>query len=223
VRLKDMKLTKYIHSCILLEENGEKLLIDPGIFTFSQGVPVDTFSGVKTIVITHNHPDHIDLENVKAIVSMGGATIVANKELEKVLRDAGVETTFITGNEYKTENFTIEGIEAAHEKILSQSIPENYAYRINGTVLAVGDSFAPRLRELTGIQTLMLPVMAPWNTELDVFDFAKAIAPKKIIPVHDGYAKEFFLKARYDNYKKNFEKEGIEFVSLSNSGDSTEI
>jgi L-ascorbate metabolism protein UlaG (beta-lactamase superfamily) len=218
-----MKLTKYIHSCVLLEENGEQLLIDPGIFTFSQGVPVETFGGAATIVITHNHPDHVDPENVKKIVAMSGATIVTNEELKTVLIDAGIETTFVTDAEYKTDNFTIEAIKAAHENILSDSIPENYAYRINGTLLAVGDSFAAQLRELSGIDLLMLPVMAPWNTELDVFDFAKAIAPKKIVPVHDGYAKDFFLKGRYANYAKNFEKEGIEFIALSNPGDSMEL
>jgi L-ascorbate metabolism protein UlaG (beta-lactamase superfamily) len=28
-----MKLTKYTHACIVLEEQGEKLVIDPGGFT----------------------------------------------------------------------------------------------------------------------------------------------------------------------------------------------
>ena len=62
--------------------------------------------------------------------------------------------------------------------------------------------------------------MAPFTTELQVTAFADALQPKQILPVHDGYAKDFFLKQRYENYGKHFEKKGIQFHKPMKVGDS---
>ncbi len=32
-----MKITKYIHSCLLLEKDTDKILFDPGKFSFAEG------------------------------------------------------------------------------------------------------------------------------------------------------------------------------------------
>jgi len=42
-------------------------------------------------------------------------------------------------------------------------------------------------------------------------------------PIHDGYAKEFFLESRYQNFQKFLKKENIEFQWMSNAGDYFEI
>jgi L-ascorbate metabolism protein UlaG (beta-lactamase superfamily) len=61
-----MQIKKYLHSCILIEESGKKLLFDPGAFVFIEGkfkpeeiVPVDV------VVVTHSHPDHFFPEALK--------------------------------------------------------------------------------------------------------------------------------------------------------------
>lgn len=218
-----MKLTKYIHSCVLLEEGGELLLIDPGSFTFLQGVRVELFKDVQTILLTHNHPDHIDPDAIRTIVSMGNARIVANGQIKEALTDQGIMADFCTDLKYSTEHFSIEAFPADHEPILAEAVPQNYAYLINRKVLATGDSFAPHLANVGDVQVLLLPITAPWCTELEVFDFAKAVAAKRVVPVHDGYAKDFFLKSRYENYKKYINAEGMKFEELANPGDSINI
>ncbi|MBA3788843.1 MBL fold metallo-hydrolase [Patescibacteria group bacterium] len=218
-----MKLTKYIHSCVFLEKNGEKLLIDPGIFTFMQDVTPETFKDVRTILITHNHPDHVDPKALKIIVEMSGATIVTNEEVQKALEAADVQTTFVTGLNYETSEFKIEGIAAAHANILSDTLPKNTAYLINQVLLVPGDSFSETLTQLGGVEVLLLPIMAPWMTELSVAEFARLVHPKRIVPIHDGYAKDFFLQNRYENFKKNFSKDGMVFEMLAKPGDSIEI
>jgi len=40
--------------------------------------------------------------------------------------------------------------------------------------------------------------MAPYLTGLRGADFARSMKPQEILPMHDGYAKPFFLKQRYD-------------------------
>jgi len=61
--------------------------------------------------------------------------------------------------------------------------------------------------------------LAPFTTELIVSAFADALKPKQILPVHDGYAKDFFLEQRYKTYSEHFEKSGIIFHKISLPGD----
>lgn len=65
--------------------------------------------------------------------------------------------------------------------------------------------------------------MAPWTTELEIEAFAHRISPEQIIPIHDGYAKDFFLKQRYANFEKHFSKSGIKFHSTGKPGDFMEV
>ena len=90
--------------------------------------------------------------------------------------------------------------------------------RMTFLACASSDSFDRSLDVCRGIELLALPITAPWTTELGVAEFALRLAPKKVFPIHDGYAKDFFLASRYDNYGKYFAKEGIEFVRLEKAG-----
>jgi len=106
---------------------------------------------------------------------------------------------------------------AAHEPVLGSPIPENTAYVVDDTLLHPGDSYASTLDAFAGIPVLALPVMAPWTNEIDTAAFAERVAPKLVVPIHDGYCKEFFLEMRYKNFEKYFATKGIEFRSLAES------
>ncbi len=219
-----MRIYKYIHSCLLVEEGAEKILFDPGTFSFIEGkVRPDTFKDVATVILTHEHPDHVDISALKSILALSGASVITNSEGKTALAKENIEARVLEEGDYQTKNVTIRALPAAHEKILSDTIPQNTAYVINDTFLNPGDSFASSLFALKGIRALALPSMAPWNTELTIAQFAEAIAPQIIIPVHDGYAKDFFLKQRYDNYEKYFSTRGIKFQRMSTPGDFVDV
>ncbi len=219
-----MRIYKYIHSCLLVEEGDEKILFDPGIFSFIEGqVRPETFKDVSTVIITHQHPDHVDVSALKNILALSGAVVITNSEGKTALQKENIGVQVLEEGDYRTKNMTIHALPAAHEKILSPTLPQNTAYIINDAFLNAGDSFASSLSALKGIQALALPVTAPWNTELAVAQFAETIAPQIVIPVHDGYAKDFFLKQRYDNYEKHFSEHSIQFQKMSTSGDSVDI
>lgn len=92
-----------------------------------------------------------------------------------------------------------------------------------GIFLNPGDSFAKDLDAKAGTPVLALPIMAPWNTELEVAEFAQRMQPRRIIPIHDGYAKDFFLQQRYENFTKFFAQRGMRFEPLRTPGDAIEI
>lgn len=219
-----MRISKYIHSCLLVEEGGEKILFDPGIFSFiEQRVRPETFKDVSIVILTHQHPDHVDMVALKSILAESGASVITNSEGKSALAKENIEVRVVEEGSYQSKNCTIRALSAPHEKILSPSLPQNTAYIINDTFLNPGDSFASLLSPLKGIHTLALPVMAPWNTEVAVAQFAETIAPQMVIPVHDGYVKDFFLKQRYANYERYFSPMGIVFQSMSEPGDSIDV
>jgi L-ascorbate metabolism protein UlaG (beta-lactamase superfamily) len=219
-----MRVYKYIHSCLLVEEGGEKILFDPGIFSFIEGkVHPETFKDVSTVILTHQHPDHVDISALKRILAQSRASVVTNTEGKTALAKENIAVSVLEEGILQTQNYTIRALPVEHEKILSATLPQNTAYVINDTFLNPGDSFASLLFALKGIRVLALPIMAPWNTELAVARFAEAMAPQLVIPVHDGYAKEFFLQQRYQNYEQHFSTKGITFQRMSDTGDFVDI
>ncbi|WP_140416411.1 MBL fold metallo-hydrolase, partial [Arthrobacter globiformis] len=63
-----MKLTKFTHACVRLEKDGQVLVLDPG--TFSE--TAEALDGAHAVLITHEHPDHIDVPAVAAALGDNG-------------------------------------------------------------------------------------------------------------------------------------------------------
>jgi L-ascorbate metabolism protein UlaG (beta-lactamase superfamily) len=209
-----LRLRKYGHSCLLLEERSESLLFDPGQpdFLDAKATP-DTFASVSVIVVTHWHPDHADPDLIRRIVERSGAKVLANADAQRELRTTGVEALVAEEGVRSYGAFKLQMIRSPHAPILGSIPPENTAYLVNDRLLNPGDSFDARLAEFRDVPVLALPVTAPWTTELDSADFADRIAPRRVVPVHDGYLREFFRKRRYQAFGQHFQKKQIRFES----------
>ena len=219
-----MRITKYIHSCLLFEHEGEKLLFDPGNYSFIEGrVTPETFRDVSTVVITHNHPDHLDLEPLKRILALSGADVITNGEVAAQLRDQEIDATTIEEGTHSAGAFILRAIPTGHEAILADTLPRHTAFLVNERVLNVGDSFQDPLLPYAGVEVMVMPVMAPFLTEVGAVDFARRMRPRQIIPVHDGYAKDFFVHLRYANYDRVFTAMEIQFHQLAELGDSVTV
>src|SRR5215203_1205897 len=200
-----VRISKYIHSCLLFEHEGEKLLFDPGTYSFLEGrVTPETFRDVSTVVITHSHPDHLALEPLKQILAVSGADVVTNGEVAVILRDEGIDATTIEEGTLTAGAFTLRAIPTPHEAILTDTVPRHTAFLVNDQVLNCADSFADPLLPYAGVELLIMPVMAPFLTEVGAAAFARRMRPSQVIPVHDGYVKDFFVRLRYDNYSRVF-------------------
>ncbi|MBW8872944.1 MAG: MBL fold metallo-hydrolase, partial [Leifsonia sp.] len=58
-----MRLTKFEHAGLLLEQDGQKLFVDPGSFTS----PLTDTANAVAVVITHEHPDHWTPEQLNRV------------------------------------------------------------------------------------------------------------------------------------------------------------
>jgi L-ascorbate metabolism protein UlaG (beta-lactamase superfamily) len=214
-----VRISKYVHSCLLFEHEGEKLLFDPGNYSFIEGrVTPETFRDVSTVVITHSHPDHLALEPLKQILALSGADVVTNGEVAAILQGEGIDATTIEEGTLTAGAFTLRAIPTPHEAILADTMPRHTAFLVDDRVLNCGDSFADPLSPYAGVEMLIMPVMAPFLTEVGAAAFARRMRPREVIPVHDGYAKDFFVNQRYDNYARVFTEMNIEFHKLAEPG-----
>ena len=71
-----MRLTKYGHSCLLVEEGPARLLLDPG--TLSGGF--EELEGLTAVLVTHQHADHLDLQRLRTLLDRNpGARVLCDE------------------------------------------------------------------------------------------------------------------------------------------------
>jgi L-ascorbate metabolism protein UlaG (beta-lactamase superfamily) len=179
-----MKITKYGHSCLLVEEKSARLLIDPG--GFSSGF--EAITGITAVLYTHQHGDHFDPAKLKVIAD--------NNPLVQILADEGtaaqigLDTAGLSiarhGESTELGGVTVEVIGHEHA-VIHPSIPgtPNVGYLVAGRLFHPGDAFTPIGREL---EILALPLVAPWSKISETADYLLEINPRIAFPIHDAVA-----------------------------------
>ena len=180
-----MKVTKFGHCCLLIEEGGLRVLTDPG--TYSSGF--DVLRDIDLVLITHEHADHFHIESLKAVLAANPqAKVVTNHAVAKLLADAALAAELLEdGQSRDYKNVSIEGIGTAHA-VIYPSIPGvvNTGYLIGKKLFYPGDAFTLPERP---VDILALPVAGPWMKISEAIDYARAVKPKIWFPVHDGSLK----------------------------------
>ncbi len=176
-----MKLTKYTHACIVLEEQGKKLIIDPGSFTADFGDTDD----VAGVVITHIHADHFDPENLEAILSANpGIKVYTTPEVVEQWSDEHA-VAVAAGESLQAGPFTLEFFGQKHTEIHSlKPVADNIGVMVNNTLYYPGDSFTQPERP---VAVLALPASAPWLKTSESIDYLQAVKPSTFFfRTHDG-------------------------------------
>lgn len=166
-----MKLTKYAHACLVLEEQGKKLIIDPGGFSKNFG-DLDNILGV---VITHIHGDHFDPDNLQAILMANpGVKIFTTPEVIAQWKDSHAEAVK-AGDTQKVGPFNLEFFGEKHTEIHSlKPVADNIGVMINNSLYYPGDSLTVPDRP---VPVLALPANAPWLKMSESIEFLKVINP----------------------------------------------
>ena len=204
-----MKISKHSHSCLLIEENSKRILIDPGVYTEEDSsLSLDQLSSLEYILLTHNHSDHLSVSLIKKLVGkFPQVTIITNYEGIETLEKDDIKAT-----NSSTSDITM--IPAIHEKFLTQVIPaENTLFTLFNRLTHPGDSFD----FTTSSEILALPITAPWGSTTKAVEKALEVRPKIIIPIHDWHWKDAARQQFYSVLQGIFAKEGIDFKPLENN------
>jgi L-ascorbate metabolism protein UlaG (beta-lactamase superfamily) len=181
-----MKITKLAHACLILEEQGKKLVIDPG--TFLQ-IKFNDLTDVAGIVVTHVHADHLDEGRIEEIMANNPeAQIFSTQEVADQLKDKKVNV--VTGSSNATVGpFNLEFFGGQHA-VIHNSFPtnQNVGVLVNKNLYYPGDSFT--VPSGIGVNVLAIPTSAPWLKIGESIDFLTAVKPKRVFPTHNGLNSE---------------------------------
>lgn len=196
-----MKIQKFLHSCLLMEKDNKRLLIDPGSFCFIEGqIKPSDLGAVDVILLTHNHADHFEVKALEEILSAKAATILTIPEIGKTLDEHHIPYQLIEpGQSTELEGFSIQTVRAPHGS-LPVPVPENIGFVVNG-VFHPGDSYEPVMAPTCNV--LALPIAGPWLNLNQAMALVDAVQPKQIIPIHDAILKDFMRKRIYEGPLKS--------------------
>ena len=207
-----MKLTKYEHSCVVLEKDGEFLVIDPGGLSESFLAP-DNCIG---IVVTHEHFDHLDQDRlVSVLVKNPNAKLYVNADIAAQLREQ-LKTSVVLiapGDIKKAGEFKLEFVGGIHEVVRPEITPcANTGVIVDELFYHPGDAhFVPE----KPVVWLGVPINAPWSKVSETNDFVKATKAKYAIPIHDGLLSAEGLPTYESHIKAACEIVGTEYHPLS--------
>jgi L-ascorbate metabolism protein UlaG (beta-lactamase superfamily) len=177
-----MKITKFGHSCLLVEEKETRIIIDPGSFSSLQ----NGVQNIDAVLISHEHQDHLDIFSLQNIIkSNPQAIIYSNKTVAEKLSIENIPCLVLESNQIVfIKDVSVEICGSEHAEILP-TIPliQNSGFIIAGRLFFPGDAFTVPNKS---VEILALPVCAPWSKLSEVISYLKKVKPKIAFPVHDA-------------------------------------
>ncbi|WP_426564816.1 MBL fold metallo-hydrolase [Angustibacter sp. McL0619] len=185
-----MLITHLGHSCLLVEVDGARLLLDPGVF--SRGF--EELTDLDAVLITHQHADHVDVERLPTLLEANdGARLVAEPETAAELRQAGIEAEPLhAGDTLEVAGTTLRGAGGRHA-VIHPEIPRvgNVGMLVgtsradggDGLLLHPGDAYDVVPGD---VDVLALPLNAPWAKVSETIDYLRAVSPSVAVPIHDA-------------------------------------
>jgi L-ascorbate metabolism protein UlaG (beta-lactamase superfamily) len=177
-----VRITKFSHSCVRVEGAGV-LVMDPG--SFSERSALD---GADALLITHEHADHVD---VGAVTEAAGRRpdlrVYAHPDVLATL--PGVSGTAVEpGQEFEAAGYRVRTFGGLHATI-HPDIPRvaNIAFLVaddSSNFYHPGDSYV--VPENTEVDTLFVPLNAPWAKVSETVDFIRAVHAGRAFALHDA-------------------------------------
>ena len=202
-----MKITKFEHSCLLVEmpaPQNRTTLFDPGMMS-ETALDVTKIDYLDDIVITHSHGDHLSLNLMKQLVAKFPAVkITAPADVVDLL-----EKEDIAASSDPSEGISF--FDAPHEAVEPLFItPDQIGVHYLAMLTHPGDSHS--FSETKAI--LALPVTAPWGATTTAVKLALELKPQYVLPIHDWHWRPEARDQMYSALEQAFAQHGITFVKL---------
>ncbi|WP_368499179.1 MBL fold metallo-hydrolase [Herbiconiux sp. A18JL235] len=212
-----MRLTKFEHAALLLEQSGRKLFVDPGSFT----TPITDAANTVAVVITHEHPDHWTPDQLRRILEASPDAMLYGPEgVVRAASDFAV-TRVDPGDTVEVAPFSLRFFGGRHA-VIHSSIPviDNVGVLVNDTLYYPGDSWA--VPEGVEVDTLAVPAGAPWMKIAEAMDYVLEVKPKRAFGTHEMVLSVAGKSMAADRLAWATAEGGGEYVNLQ-PGDSLDL
>lgn len=195
-----MQITHLGHAAVLVEEDDRRILIDPGSFADGWHGTTD----LDAILITHQHADHADPENLPALLDANPDAAVY---VEPSVIDAlGLERAVPLGADTSIDlgSVTVAAVGGLHA-VIHRDIPQignvGLVFTAEGepTFFHPGDSLdtAP-----AGVDVVAVPVMGPWAAMKEHIDFLRELGAGQGFGIHEALLSERGWKLSHGRYNE---------------------
>lgn len=202
-----MKLTKFQHACVLVEDDQHTALFDPGEFARQSGVlNIDILTKLDFVLITHEHFDHYDEELITQIIAKFPVVkFYTNPSVAKILSELGASNVVIESDE-------IVELKALEHQSMAPLSPlpmcDNIEIHYKGLISHPGDSH----QLVSSKDILFVPLAGPWGATIDGIRMADKLKPKYILPVHDWMWNDSWRTSMYDRIEAYFASQNIKVL-----------
>lgn len=172
------QIRRLTDSCLHVVTDEAATIFDPGFHTFLDGgFDLATIGEVTRVLVTHEHGDHVHPDFVKWILDRGDDIRVhSNQAVADLLASSDIDVSIDPPPGVSVED-------VLHGKIPNGAQPPNRAFTIDSLLTHPGDSREPTATA----PVLALPLMVPWDSATGAVEFARRLAPRQIVPIHDFY------------------------------------
>ena len=207
-----MKITKFPQSCLLIETEERKILIDPGTLKYKEEY-FDIWNNADIILITHKHPDHCNTEVLEKINK--NINIYSTQEVQEANKNLNIN--IVKENDIiELDNIKIEVVHAIHgyQPLLKgdKEIHENVGYIVDdgeNRLYTTSDTICFKNDYKADI--LCIPVTGHGLT-MSAFEaalYAKEVGATLTIPIHmenPAFPPDFkYIEEMFNKYEVEYE------------------
>ncbi|MEZ5094608.1 MBL fold metallo-hydrolase [Nocardioides sp.] len=176
-----MRITKFGHACVRIEHDGRVVVVDPGMFTDPEAV-----DGADAVLVTHEHPDHLDAERLRATDAPVFTVDAVAARLRDEAPDVAERVTVVGPGEEFTAALPVRAVGELHA-VIHPDLPRafNCGYVVTAgdqKVFHPGDALTPPGEP---VDLLCVVVSAPWMRAAEGVDFARLVGAPRNLAIHD--------------------------------------